>query len=76
MAKQLLLRCLGARIKELREEKGLSQQQLASACNFEKSNMSRLESGNTNPTVYTLYKISKALDVSISDLVQAIDEKV
>ena len=68
MAKEELLKSLGARIVELRGKKDLSQQELASACNFEKSNMSRLESGNTNPTVYTLYKIAQALDVSLSKL--------
>lgn len=59
---------LGARIKELRELKGISQQQLASDCNFEKSNMSRIEAGNTNPTYETLLKIGKALSVSVSEL--------
>ncbi len=43
--------------------------QLAALCDFEKSNMARIEKGNTNPTYKTLYKISKALSISIKDLV-------
>ena len=65
---------LGKRIKALREMKGISQQELASICDFEKSNMSRLEAGRTNPTVGTLLKICAALSISLPNLV-SIDEK-
>ena len=68
MEKQELLKFLGDNIKRIREEKGVSQQELASRCNFEKSNMSRIESGNTNPTIFTLYKISRALDEELHKL--------
>jgi len=60
---------IGQRIRELRESKGISQQNLAAVCNFEKANLSRIEAGRTNPTVSTLYKISKALEIKISELV-------
>ncbi|MGI6677867.1 MAG: helix-turn-helix domain-containing protein [Dehalobacterium sp.] len=60
---------IGQRIRELRESKGISQQNLAAVCNFEKANLSRIEAGRTNPTVSTLYKISQALEITISELV-------
>lgn len=60
---------IGSRIKSLREAKGVSQQDLAAICNFEKGNLSRIEAGRTNPTVSILYKISQALETSISNLV-------
>ena len=60
---------IGNRIRELRESKGISQQNLAAVCNFEKANLSRIEAGRTNPTVSTLYKISQALEITISELV-------
>jgi transcriptional regulator with XRE-family HTH domain len=60
---------IGNRIKILRESKEISQQDLAAICNFEKGNLSRIETGRTNPTISTLYKISQALDISISSLV-------
>ena len=64
-----LLKFLGARIRILREERNISQQNLAAICNFEKSNMARIESGRTNPTFLTLNKISVALKVPISLIV-------
>jgi transcriptional regulator with XRE-family HTH domain len=60
---------LGRRIKTMREEKGVSQQELASLCDFEKSNMSRIEAGRTNPTIGTLLKISYALNINVTVLV-------
>jgi transcriptional regulator with XRE-family HTH domain len=60
---------IGQRIRILRESKGITQQDLAAACNFEKTNMSRIEAGRTNPTISTLYKISQALEITISELV-------
>jgi transcriptional regulator with XRE-family HTH domain len=58
---------LGARIKELRLKKAMTQNELAIQCNFEKASMSRIESGKTNITVLTLRKISKALDAEIHE---------
>ena len=69
MNEQKLFIKIGDKIKELRELKNLSQQDLAALCNFEKSNMSRIEAGRTNLTINTLFKISNALKVPLKDLV-------
>ena len=55
-------------IQKLRELKGISQQDLAAKCNFEKSNMSRLEAGKVNPTLSTLEKVANALDITLAEL--------
>lgn len=70
MDKDDFLKRLGHNIKRLLESKGISQQKLAADCNFEKSNMSRIEAGNTNPTIYTLYKIAVAMGIDIQDLLK------
>ena len=56
---------IGKKIREVRESKGISQQELADRCNFEKSNMSRIEAGRTNLTLKSLFLISKSLDVPL-----------
>jgi transcriptional regulator with XRE-family HTH domain len=66
--KKKLQLAVGKRIKELREKQKIQQQDIAAACNIEKSNFSRLEAGNTNPTIYTLSKIADRLSVSLSEL--------
>lgn len=69
MKKEQIQINVGNRIRQFRESKRISQQVLAAMCNFEKGNMSRIEAGRTNPTIYTLYKISQALEVKISELI-------
>ena len=59
---------VGKRIQEIRIEKNISQQDLAAKCNFEKSNMSRLEAGRANATLSTLEIVSKALLVDVIEL--------
>ena len=59
---------VGKQIQKLRELKGLSQQDLAAKCNFEKSNMSRLEAGRVNPTLSTLEKVAISLEITLVEL--------
>lgn len=64
----ITLKKIGKRIQELRGLKNLSQQDLAAKINYDKSNMSRVESGGTNMTVSTLEKIANALEVELIEL--------
>ena len=59
---------VGKRIQEIRIEKEMSQQDLAARCNFEKSNMSRLESGRANATLLTIQIVANALGVPVVEL--------
>lgn len=74
MTEKQLYKKLGMRIKELRTERNLSQVELAVECNFEKSNLSRIEAGRTNPTVGTMFKISNGLGVSLKHLFDVSDK--
>jgi transcriptional regulator with XRE-family HTH domain len=59
---------IGARIRNLRMKKNMTQNHLAMECDFEKASMSRIESGRNNSTLRTLDKICKALNVPIGEL--------
>lgn len=58
------------RLKELRAQQGLTQAALAERAGVTLSYIGRLEIGRHDPQLSTLYKLAKALGVSISDLVQ------
>lgn len=60
---------LGERIRKLRLSKNVTLAKLATECDFEKSNMARIEKGKTNPTYKILAKIAKALSISVIELV-------
>lgn len=70
MEKSDLLKSVGKRVQEIRISKGLTQVDLVGKIDGEidTTNISRIESGRTNPTIFTLYRISKALDVSLIEL--------
>jgi len=70
----LFLKKLGKRIATIRKGHAITQVELGDRCDIEKPNMARIEAGGTNPTVLTLKKISKALDIPLTDLL-AIDHK-
>ena len=67
-SEQEYIKFLGVRIRQLREEKNISQQVLADICNVPKSTIGRLERGEVNPTVKTLLKISIALNIEFINL--------
>ena len=68
MKEEIFLKKIGQRIKEMREAKGLSQQELAAKLDYEKSNMSRLESGRVNPRITTLQNVADALKITLPEL--------
>jgi len=61
---------LGAIIKKLRLEKGLTSVEFGYRCEMDKPNVNRLEKGNTNPTFLTLIRICQALEIELKDLLK------
>ncbi|MFA9290093.1 MAG: helix-turn-helix domain-containing protein [Solirubrobacteraceae bacterium] len=59
---------LGIHIRQLRERKNMSQQDLANDCNIPKNQIGRIERAEVNTTVRTLVKIANALEVHPKDL--------
>ncbi len=61
---------IGQRVQNLRESRNLSQIDLASKMlgKFDTTNISRLESGRTNPTLLTLVRIADALEIELKEL--------
>ncbi len=59
---------LGARLRELRTERGLSLSELARRANVGKGSLSEIETGRRNPTVETLYAICEPLGVPLTAL--------
>lgn len=56
---------LGARIKEIRRKKGFTQEKLAELVGLETGSLSSIESGRNFPSLVTLDKISKVLNIEL-----------
>jgi transcriptional regulator with XRE-family HTH domain len=63
------LKALGLRIRELRRERGLTQEELAARAGLHSRDISRLELGGANFGVSVLFDVGKGLYVSPDKLV-------
>lgn len=59
---------LGTRIKELRQATGLSQEKFALKIGMDRTYYASVENGKRNISIINLEKISKGLEVSLSEL--------
>ncbi len=57
-------------MKRIRLEKGISQEKLALLAEVDRSYVGRVERGDNNAAILTLARLAKALDISISELMQ------
>ncbi|MBO4703755.1 MAG: helix-turn-helix transcriptional regulator [Bacilli bacterium] len=65
---------LGYRIRYLRQQKGLSIEELALEAEVNRNYLGDLERGKRNPTVVVLNRIVKALEIDLSTLFEGIKE--
>ncbi len=60
---------IGRRVKEARLKLGLTQERLASRANLHYSYVGQVERGNKVPSLKTLSKIARALNLKVEDLI-------
>ena len=65
MSKESNLKALGARIRELRRERGLTQEELAERAGLHSRYISRIELGGANFGVSVLFDIARGLSVEV-----------
>src|SRR5512141_1576412 len=58
---------LGLKVSELRQQKGLTQEQLAERCEVSARTIQRIESGEVDPRAYTLHCLGEALDFDFGE---------
>lgn len=59
---------MGNKLKECREKRGLTQEELAEKSQVSRVTISQLEQGRENTTAKTLLKLAQALDTTIDDI--------
>ncbi len=67
---------VGMRIKQLREERGISIEDLSSLTGFDVAKLEDIESGKVKPQLGTVMKLSKALDSAVGRLVSGMGTKL
>ncbi|OGY24270.1 MAG: hypothetical protein A2172_00165 [Candidatus Woykebacteria bacterium RBG_13_40_15] len=59
---------MGKKIRKIRKHQKLSQEQLSEKTGIHSTTLGRIERGESNPPVYTIYKISQALKTPLREL--------
>jgi len=67
---------VGEVIAKIRKSKGLSQEVLSGLSDIGRTHLSAIERGERKPTIETLYRISCALNMKMSDIVAEIEKKL
>ncbi len=72
----MIIKIFGTVLRELREKNNLSQEKLAEYCDLDRTYISLLERGLRQPSISTLFKLSDALSIKPSELVELVDLKL
>jgi transcriptional regulator with XRE-family HTH domain len=62
------MEAFGKNLKALRNDAKLSQEDLANDCDISISQIGRIERGEINTTISTLFVLAKALNIEVRDL--------
>ena len=71
---EFIIKSVGENIRQIRISKSLSQEEVAYAADIPINQIGRIERGEINPTISTLYVISKALNTSLASIVTVVEQ--
>ena len=72
----MIVKVFGEILRELRIKNQLSQEKLAELCDLDRTYISMLERGLRQPTINTIFKIARALNIKPSELIVIIESKL
>ncbi|MEO0129258.1 MAG: helix-turn-helix transcriptional regulator [candidate division WOR-3 bacterium] len=75
MKKNPILVKFGQRVRQLREDKNLSQEQLAEKADLHPTFIGKIERAEINPSIITLEKIARAFNIPLSQLLSFPEDK-
>ena len=76
MARKIkILARFGRRVRELRKAAGFSQEAFAAHCGLDRTYIGGIERGERNVALQNIEVIAKALDVTISELMQGLNSE-
>jgi transcriptional regulator with XRE-family HTH domain len=73
--KQRLLSHFASALKRLRHEFGLNQSKLSDISNIERKHVHRLEKGEVDPTIETIYKLADAMDLNVAAIIDRMEDE-
>ena len=71
----MIIEIFGKVLRELRVANKLSQEKLAEYCDLDRTYISLLERGQRQPTITTIFKLAKALNITPSALIKKVEDQ-
>ncbi len=71
-----LERLFGQILRELRTERGLSQEELGFESDYHRTYISQLERGQKNPSLKAIFRLARVLGVRPSEMIRRIESQV
>ena len=68
-------RAFGVVLRRLRDERSMSQEALSGETGIDRSFLAKMEAGRRQPTITTFIRLSKALGVAPSEMMQAVERE-
>jgi transcriptional regulator with XRE-family HTH domain len=68
--------CFGRVLRRLRLESGLTQEELGFNADLQRTYVSVLELGGQQPSLTTIFKLSKAFNLSASELIRLVEAEI
>lgn len=72
MKGNFIYRRLGGKLYQIRKEKSLSQDDLSSLSDVDRTYIAKIENGKANPSFKVLMKIAKGLKIRLSKLLEGV----
>ena len=72
----MVIEIFGKVLRELRDGNQFSQEKLAEYCDLDRTYISLLERGLRQPTITTIFKLAKALNISPSELIAKVEHQI
>jgi len=72
----MLVKTFGKILSDYRKKAGLSQEKLAELADYDRTYISLMERGLRQPTLTTIFRLSKALGLSPSDIIRDIEKEI
>ena len=70
-----LERAFGLTLRRLRQDRGLSQENLGFESGYHRTYISLLERGQKSPSLQTIFTLSKALEIEPNELIRQVESK-
>ena len=70
--KKEFAKLVGQRIRDTRKANGFTQEKLAEVAGYDSAYIGHVETGRYSPSVYTVWRMAKAMGLDISDILKGL----